>query len=109
MSGSGGSGYGGGFESVDDCGSLFIETQLSSPKEDVVDKIDVGDILDVTAQQIGTTMVVVVLRQGEIAGGIAAPQVQKLRECLGHGAMYDATIISKNDGQVRVRIKPKRP
>lgn len=109
MSGSGGSGYGGGFESVDDCGSLFIETQLSSPKEDVVDKIDVGHILDVTAQQVGTTMVVVVLWQGEIAGGIAAPQVQKLRECIGQGALYDATVISKNDGQVRVRIKPNQP
>lgn len=109
MSGSGGSGYGGGFESVDDCGSLFIETQLSSPKEDVIDKIDVGDILDVIVQQVGTTMVVVVLWQGEIAGGIAAPQVQKLRECIGQGTLYDATVTSKNDGQVRVRIKPKRP
>lgn len=109
MSGSGGSGYGGGFEPVDTCDSLFIETQLSSPKEDVIDKIDVGNILDVTVQQVGTTMVVVVLHQGVIAGGIAAPQVQRLRECIAQGTIYDATVISKNEGQVRVHIKPKRP
>lgn len=109
MSGSGGSSYSSGFEPADTCDSLFIETQLSSPKEDVVDKINVGDILDVTVQQVGATMVVVVLHQGAIAGGIAAPQVQRLRECIAQGTIYDATVINKNDGQVRVRIKPKQP
>lgn len=108
MSGSGGSGYGSEFEPVDACGSLFIETQLSSPKDDVIDSINVGDILDVTVQQLDVTTVVVVLRQGQLAGGVAAPQVQRLRECIVQGMMYDATVVSKNNGQVRVRIKPKQ-
>lgn len=108
MSGSGGSGYGGGFEPVDTCDSLFIETQLSSPKDDVIDAINIGDVLDVTIQQAGATTIVVVLHQGQLAGGIAAPQVQRLRECISQGTMYDATVISKSGGQVRVRIKPQR-
>lgn len=108
MSGSGGSGYSGGFEPVDTCDSLFIETQLSSPKDEVIDDIKEGDILDVTVQQMGATSVVVVLHKGQLAGGIAAPQIQKLRECIAQGTEYDATVTSKNDGQVRVRIKPKR-
>ncbi|MDD5299423.1 MAG: hypothetical protein PHD65_02905 [Gallionella sp.] len=109
MSGSGGSGYSGGFEPIDTCDSLFIETQLSSPKEDVIRTLSVGDILSVDVRQFGTTLVVVVLHQGEVAGGIAAPQVQKLRECISQGTIYDATVTSLNGGQVRVRIKPKKP
>ena len=108
MSGSDGNGYSGGFESVDTCNSLFIETQLSSPKDDVVEAINVGNILAVVTQLVDATTVVVVLYQGKLAGGIAAPQVQMLRECIAHGTLYDAVVVSKNDGQVRVRIKAKQ-
>jgi len=108
MSGSGGSGYSGNFEPIDSCDSLFIETQLSSPKEEVINNIKEGDILDVNVHQMGTTSVVVVLHAGQIAGGVAAPQLQKLRECIVQGTTYGATVISKNDGQVRIRISARR-
>ena len=104
MSGSGGGSYGGGFESASTCEALVIDTQLSSPKEDVVSKIKIGDELDVDVRQIGSTAVVVVLHNGSVAGGIAAPQVQKLRECIAAGTTYIAKVTSKSDGQVRVRI-----
>jgi hypothetical protein len=108
MSGSGGSGYSGGFEPVDTCESLVIDTQISSPKSDVIEKIAVDDILDVALTQLGATTVVVVLHHGSIAGGVAAPQVQQLRDCIEKGTKYKATIISKNGGQVRIRIQPER-
>ncbi len=108
MSGSGSSGYSGNFEPVSSCENLVIDTQLSSPKDDVIDSINVNDVLDVATQQAGATTVVVVIHQGQVAGGVASPQVQRLRECIAQGTEYEATVLSKNDGQVRVRISAKR-
>jgi hypothetical protein len=108
MSGSGGGGYGGGFDSTDACDTLVIDTQLSSPKDDVVSAINVGDVLEVELRQYGATVVVVALHNGAIAGGIAAPQVPKLRECIQGGTTYVAKVTAKNEGQVKVRISPVR-
>lgn len=105
MSGSGGGGFGGYEPQEDNCESLVIDTQLSSPKEDVVARINEGDRLAVALQTLGGTAVVVVLHEGDIAGGLASPKIQRLRECIEQGVEYTATVISKNDGQVRVRVR----
>ena len=104
MSGSGGGG-GGGFDSpVDDCSALVIETQLSSPKDDVIAAIEVGDQLTVTLQTMEGTSVVVVIHDGQVAGGLASPSIRRLRECLADGTQYKATVMAKTEGQVRVRV-----
>lgn len=110
MSGSdGGSRYGGGFDPTPDtCETLVINTQLSSPKDSVVAAINEGDVLDIGIHQQGAMTVVVALYQGSVAGGIAAPQVQRLRECIQSGTNYEAKVTAKNDGQVRVRISAIR-
>lgn len=108
MSGSGGNGYSGGFEPATNCDTLYIETQLSSPKDDVIADINVGEQLEVALQQLEATTVVVVKHHGKIAGGVAAPQVNRLRECIAQGTEYEAIVIGKNDGQVRIRIQPVR-
>lgn len=106
MSGSGGGGGGGGFDSPpDSCAALVFDTQLSSPKQAVVTAIQVGDELLVATQTVGGTTVVVVLHKGQVAGGLASPLVQRLRECIASGTQYIATVTAKNDGQVRVRVK----
>jgi hypothetical protein len=106
MSGSGGGGYSGGFEQFNSCDTLFIQTQLSSPKEHVVDNINIDDSLDVVVRSANSMSAVYVLHHGEVAGGVAAPNVQRLIECILQGTVYKATVISKNDGQVRIYIKP---
>jgi hypothetical protein len=107
MSGSGG-GFGGG--AGDDapiaCERLIIETAISSPKEPVIRKVEAGYILQVGLEQVGATSVVVLTYEGEVAGGITHAQTNRLRECIQTGTKYTATVISKSDGQVRVRIKP---
>lgn len=107
MSGSGG-GFGGG--SGDDasiaCERLIIETAISSPKEPVIRRLEAGYILQVGLEQVGTTSVVVLTYESEVAGGITHAQTNRLRECIEAGTKYIATVISKSDGQVRVRIKP---
>jgi hypothetical protein len=102
---SGSSGGGGGFDNPqENCADLVIDTQLSSPKDDVVNHVEVGMALDMAIQTKGTTTVVVVLYKGRVAGGIASPLVQRLRECINAGTKYRATVIAKTDGQVRVRV-----
>lgn len=108
MSGSSGSSSGIGFSvGADSCESMVITTQLNSPKPAVVEKIRVGDKLDVASVQMGGTTAVVAMHGGELAGGLASPDLQKLRECLAGGTYYVATVIEKNDGQVTVRVSAR--
>ena len=105
MSGSGGGGSGGGFsQNFDSCESLVIDTQLSSPKHAVVEHIRVGDILTIATQNYGDASVVVALHKGDVAGGLAAPEVGRLRSCMEKGTQYLAKVTAINDGQVRVRV-----
>lgn len=108
MSGSSGSYDGIGFSTgASSCESLVITTQLNSPKPAVVAQINDGDTLDVTIQQMGAAAAVVALYRGELAGGLASPDLQKLRECLAGGTRYVATVVEKNDGQVTVRVSAR--
>lgn len=104
MSGSGGGGGGGFSPNFDSCETLVIDTQLSSPKQAVVERIEVGDTLTIATQNYGEATVVVALHEGEIAGGLAAPEVGRLRSCMEQGTQYQAKVTAKNDGQVRVRV-----
>lgn len=109
MSGSGSGGYGGGF-STDEvaCDRLAFDTQLSSPKADVVAQINAGEVLSVALDQQGTTQVVVIKRGRDIAGGITSPKMARLLECIRQGAQYQAAVTAKSDGQVSLRISPLR-
>lgn len=106
MSGSGGSGYGGGFgQGVDSCESLVIHTQLSSPVAQVVGQLQVDDVLAVRSRPgQGVTLVEAVF-QGQVAGGIAAPQIHRLMQCLTDGYKYQATVTAISGGQVKIRVQ----
>jgi len=101
-------GFGGG--ASDDaptaCERLIIETAISSPKEPVIKNLSVNDVLQVVLEQAVATSVVVLTYRGQKAGGITHAQTNRLRECIQAGTKYTATVISKSNGQVRVRIKP---
>lgn len=107
MSGSSGGGGGGSFaDTSTSCETLVIDTQLSSPNEDVIAEIDVSSVLPVESRQMSGTTVVVVVHNSQIAGGLTAPQLPRLRECMNGGTDYEATVLSKSNGQVRVRVRP---
>lgn len=106
MSGTGG---GGGFSApTGTCETLVIDTQLSSPKPHVVDTIEVGDLLNVDIETDGVTTTVVVIKDGQIAGGLAVPLLQRLRQCIEDGTQYTARVTAKKDGLVRVRVSAIR-
>ncbi|WP_126968948.1 hypothetical protein [Xanthomonas sp. BRIP62411] len=107
MSGSGSGGFGSGTPYADvACDLLEFGTQISSPKELVVARIKVGDILLVTLDQQGPSQVVVIKLGNEVAGGITSPRIARLLECIRQGTRYAATVTGKTDGQVSVRITP---
>jgi hypothetical protein len=105
MAESGESGYSGGLEPVTNCDLLVIETRISFPREDVVALLKEGDALKVALQLSGGTPVVVVMHKGQVAGEVTSQKVQRLPEYIIRGTDYVATVISKNNGQLRVRIR----
>ncbi len=102
MSGSGG---GGGTPILDfqSCEDLTMNVQLSSPKEAIVSKLKEGDILRIGFESNNITTVYA-FYEDEIAGGIAAPVIGTLRECLRSGTKYQGKVLEINQGQVRVKI-----
>lgn len=112
MSGSGNSNWSGGGASTDSgvsCEELVIETQLSSPVAAVIAGVNIGDVLPVEIRTVSGTVVVIVTHKGAVAGGLASPQLQRLRECMNGGTVYKATVLSKSNGQVRVRVRAGQP
>lgn len=105
MSGSGGGETGGGFERAGvACADLIINTQIGSPRADVLPSLKVGTILGVQVQQQNNVSVVVLLSNDKVAGGVASPDVQRLRECILGGTAYEARVTSVSGAQVGIRI-----
>jgi hypothetical protein len=110
MSGSGGSigGGGGGFAASENCESLVIVTQINSPQASVVERLQVGNVLDVVLAPDEGATAVALEYQGQRAGGILHGLLYRLRECLANGTRYQAHVQSIDEGQVRVRIRSQQ-
>ena len=108
MSGSGGGSFGGQFgqDAFElSCEKLTITTQLSSPDPAVVLSLNVGDILIIRQRNHnGLSLTEAVFGGNQVAGGIASPQIQRMRECIALGSTYVARVISINGGQVMVKV-----
>lgn len=105
MSGSGGGGGGGSDTPVLACEDLVIKAQIASPKAAVVSKLGIGDVLAVKVQTIGGTAVVVLLSKSKLAGGLAAPNLSRLRECIEGGTTYQATVTAVSGAQINVTVE----
>jgi hypothetical protein len=99
-----GGGYGSGGGEVS-CAALEVDTQISSPKADVVGQLKDGDVLQVQLQQVNATTVVSLLFKGQLAGGVASPTLPRLRECMQQGTVYHAVVTGISGGQVKIRIE----
>lgn len=105
MSGSGGGGGGGGgSDYAPSCAALKFEAQLTSPQPTVVATLKAGDMLDIDVATINGQVVVRVLKNGQVAGGLAGPDATRLRNCIEQGHDYKAIVKTINGGQVRVEV-----
>ncbi|WP_447879665.1 hypothetical protein [Serratia fonticola] len=110
MSGSSGGSFGGQFgqEAFEvTCEKLTINTQLSSPNPTVVSQLSVGCILDIVQLHQNGLSLTEARYIGNTVGGIASPQIQRMRECMNQGTLYVAQVMSINSGQVMVRVYAK--
>jgi hypothetical protein len=89
------------------CEKLVFNTQLASPKEDVINQFVVDDILDITFEQLNGQAVVYARWNGQIAGGIASALLPRLRTCIVEGTTYVAKVTQKQGGQVLLRVSPR--
>lgn len=105
MSGSGSNGFGGGFErSTISCEGLVLNTQIASPQPAVIRQLSVNNILQVDLRTVNATTAIMLLYRGEIAGAVAAPDMQRLRECIEGGARYEAQVTAISGAHVSIRI-----
>lgn len=95
---------GGGQPPSGSCEALVIDTVLSSTKEDALHGLSDGDLLAVELYDTGGQVTVVLTYNGQILGGLTAPLIQRLRECMRQGVTYVARILAINGGHVRVRV-----
>ncbi len=102
MSGSGGS-YLGPSEPTTSCATLQFDTQLASPKAQVVALIQPNHTLDIAFAPTGN-QVVCALWQGQEVGSIVDPHLNQLRNCMNQGEQYQARVLHVSGGQVRVRV-----
>lgn len=106
MSGSSGSGGGGGGvpDTQPSCSDLKFTILVSSPQPAAVAALKPGDVLNIDVVQRGAQMVVRVLQNGVLVGGLAGPDATRLRNCIEDGHMYQAEVLSITGGQVRVEV-----
>lgn len=107
MSGSSG---GGGLPSVnrpnqnENCEDLVINTNLASPQAEVIDVLNRGDILEITiASDQGPIQAI--NQEGQLAGNIISREQVKLLNCIIGGTVYEAEVLSINDGQCNIQIR----
>jgi hypothetical protein len=88
------------------CDTLYLQTQLASPKPEVVSKIEVGDMLGIGLDEIDGNVVACAFWDRHIAGGIASPKVIRLIACIQSGTNYSAIVTAKMGAQISIKISP---
>ncbi len=82
------------------CHLLVVQTLLSSPKAQVVDRLKEGDELDVEVRD----GILVATDDGRIAGSLVSPQSLRIMECIGQGIDYVAEVLDVSGGAVEVKV-----
>jgi hypothetical protein len=87
------------------CSKLLVNTMLSSPKAEIVKELYPGLVLDVEFNSAGTALVV--LHNGQVAGGLTTPLLPRLRDCIDAGTTYKAKVMAKNAVLVKLLVFAK--
>lgn len=88
----------------DNCDGLVINTNLASPQAEVIDALNQGDLLEITiASDQGPIQALD--QSGNLAGNIISREQVKLLNCIISGTVYEAEVLSINDGQCNIQIR----
>jgi hypothetical protein len=107
----GGGGISGGFippagtnGDTEKCDDILINTTLDSPDQDVLKKLNRGDVLKLIKSNEG--QLIAVTGDNSVAGSITHYLYKKIIDCIEDGVDFNATINKLNGGDCRVRIEP---
>lgn len=105
MSGSGGgyTGGGGGWGNASpslNCGNVSFSVVLSSPQANAITALQKGTVLQVSIHE----GVVVCVNGGQVVGSINWAMIGELIRCMEEGFQYIATVVSVDDGRVKVNV-----
>lgn len=90
----------------DDCSTLVINTNISSPQANILQNLNVGDFLEIElASDQGPINVFTGNRR--LVGNIISREQVKLLKCILKGTDYQAEILSINGGQCTIQISAK--
>ena len=89
------------------CLRLRFSAQIATPVPTVVWTLHPGDVLNVALANPEGSLVVQVLKDDELAGGLIGGSTARLRDCLQQGNLFKATVERVNGGQVRVLIEAR--
>lgn len=106
MSGLGGDRRGPSTDPTVTCDQLAFTAQIASPKEEVVQQLREGHLLEIVVGDQNGQSVVLAYWEGQEVGGIADRRLQRLRQCMTDGHIYSGRVVSIISGQVRVHISP---
>lgn len=106
--GGSGSGSGGGRTQKPksmSCGELTFNTQLSSPREDVIILLKVGFTLDIEISPNQTACVVIF--EDKVAGTIIHSLLNQLISCIKSGYRYYARVRNVNGAKCSITVLPE--
>lgn len=96
---------GGGPGGPDDCAIVF-ETTLASPNPAVIEDLGPSEILDLASVEEPIRGVVAFVIGGPMVGAITQ-QIVALRRCIELGNEYEAEVLHREGGSVRVQVRPR--
>lgn len=106
---SGGGGGGGDWipTNNDSCEKLTEVLPLNSPNPAVLRQLKLGDILDIESRTAGSSVAVVALFKGTVAGTITSAIFQRIAECIEGGFEYVAVVLELQGAVCKVRVRLK--
>ncbi len=88
----------------ENCEGLVINTNLASPQAEVINALNQGDLLQITiASDQGPIQAI--NQAGNLAGNIISREQVKLLNCIISGTVYEAEVLSINEGQCNIQIR----
>ncbi|MEO2071129.1 MAG: hypothetical protein ABGW99_07275 [Zunongwangia sp.] len=88
----------------ENCEELVINTNLASPHAEVINNLSQGDTLEITiASDQGPIQAID--KDGQLAGNIISREQVKLLNCIIGGTVYEAEVLSINEGQCNIQIR----
>lgn len=85
------------------CRSIRLQKDVSSPVPSVIARLSLGSVLDVSISGV----LVVVTHNGNEAGSLVGDGIPALKRCIGEGNIFSATVVKISGASIQVQVSWK--